>query len=150
MEYRFRNCALDTARFALCRDGHVIDVEPQVVKLLKYLIENRDRVVPRSELLERMFGRCVVTDNALRWQPDRISVEHVNESRIIDNKCRSLQFGIELHDSLNSHTRDNRFRFPPGDAGCEMICPGPDISPIRANLGQPFVRTTDFPIERNT
>lgn len=47
-----------------------------------------------------------------------ISVEHVNESRIIDNKCRSLQFGIELHDSLNSHTRDNEFRFPPG--GCEI------------------------------
>lgn len=65
MEYRFRNCVLDTARFALSRDGQVIDVEPQVLKLLEYLIENRDRVVPRSELLERMFGRRVVTDNAL-------------------------------------------------------------------------------------
>lgn len=56
---------LDTARFALENDDRKVDVEPQVLKLLQYLIENRDRVVSRTELLDKVFGRRIVTDNAL-------------------------------------------------------------------------------------
>lgn len=65
MQYRFGSFVLDTARFALDNDDRKVDVEPQVLKLLKYLIENRDRVVSRTELLDKVFGRRIVTDNAL-------------------------------------------------------------------------------------
>lgn len=63
---------------------------------------------------------ATIRDNQCDGSQTCISVEHVNESRIIDNKCRSLKFGIELHDSLNARTRENRFRFPPGEPGCEI------------------------------
>ena len=65
MRYRFGKFVLDTAKFALYDDGNKVDVEPQVLKLLNYLIENRDRVVSRTELLDKVFGRRIVTDNAL-------------------------------------------------------------------------------------
>ena len=65
MQYHFGNFVLDTAQYALFDDGHKVDLEPQVLRLLGYLIENRDRVVPRSELLDKVFGRRIVTDNAL-------------------------------------------------------------------------------------
>ena len=65
MQYRFDKYVLDTAQFALFIDGRKIDVEPQVLKLLEHLIENRDRVVSRDELLDKVFGRRGVTDNAL-------------------------------------------------------------------------------------
>jgi TolB-like protein/Tfp pilus assembly protein PilF len=65
MQYRFGSFVLDTAQFALDNDGRKVDVEPQVLKLLEYLIENRDRVVSRTELLDKVFGRRIVTDNAL-------------------------------------------------------------------------------------
>jgi len=65
MQYRFHRFCLDTAHFALYEEGKKLDLEPQVLRLLQYLIENRDRVVPRSELLDKVFGRRIVSDNAL-------------------------------------------------------------------------------------
>lgn len=65
MQYRFGTSLVDTARFELYRDGKKVDLEPQVLKFLIYLIENRDRVVPRDELLDKLFGRRIVTDNAV-------------------------------------------------------------------------------------
>lgn len=65
MQYRFGTFTLDMAQFALFDIERKVEVEPQVLKLLEYLVENRDRVVSRSELLDKVFGRRIVTDNAL-------------------------------------------------------------------------------------
>ena len=65
MLYRFGNHVIDTARFELIRNGSPVDVEPKVLKLLIFLIENRDRVVSRGELHPKLWGRRLVTDNAL-------------------------------------------------------------------------------------
>lgn len=65
MQYRFHNCVLDLAEFALYRDGDRVDLEPQVFRLLQYLLEHRDRVVPRGEIFDKVFAGRVVTDNAL-------------------------------------------------------------------------------------
>lgn len=63
--YRFGNCEIDSARFQLRRDGAVQAIEPQVLRLLLYLIENRDRVVTRAELFEKIWRGRVVADAAL-------------------------------------------------------------------------------------
>lgn len=65
MQYRFTDCVLDTARFSLVRAGERVEIEPQVLRFLVYLIENRERVISRDELLNKMFGQRIVTDNAL-------------------------------------------------------------------------------------
>jgi len=65
MQYRFKDFVFDTAQFELQRDGQSLDAQPQVLNLLTYLLENRDRVVTRAELIDKMFGQRVVTDNAL-------------------------------------------------------------------------------------
>ena len=65
MLYQFGEHELDTARFALSRCGQAVAVEPQSLRLLKYLIENRDRVVSRRELHNVLSGNRVVSDNAL-------------------------------------------------------------------------------------
>jgi TolB-like protein/Tfp pilus assembly protein PilF len=65
MLYRFGDCTLDMARFQLCRQGLPVRADPQVLRLLQFLIDNRDRVVSRSEIHQRMWGRRLVTDNAL-------------------------------------------------------------------------------------
>lgn len=65
MIYRFRDCELDTARFELRRDGVVQPVEPQVYRVLLYLLEHRDRVVTRDELFRTIWEGRVVADSAL-------------------------------------------------------------------------------------
>ena len=65
MVFQFNQITLDTAQYRLCLAGSPISVEPQVFDLLVYLLENRDRVVTRGELLENLWKDKVVTDSAL-------------------------------------------------------------------------------------
>ncbi len=53
--FAFEDCELDTARYELRRAGAVVHVEPQVFSVLAYLIEHRDRVVPKAELLDQVW-----------------------------------------------------------------------------------------------
>jgi DNA-binding winged helix-turn-helix (wHTH) protein len=51
MIYQFAGCTLDTARRELRLGDDLVAIEPQVVDVLMFLIEARDRVVSR-DLLE--------------------------------------------------------------------------------------------------
>ena len=63
--YRFDNFELDMARFELREDGAVRPLEPQVFALLSFLVERRDRLVPKAEIFEKLWDGRVVTDSAL-------------------------------------------------------------------------------------
>jgi DNA-binding winged helix-turn-helix (wHTH) protein len=65
MRYRFADCELDTDRMELTRGEQPVHLEPQVLNILAYLIQQRNRVVTRDELHQAVWGRKVVTDNAL-------------------------------------------------------------------------------------
>jgi DNA-binding winged helix-turn-helix (wHTH) protein/pimeloyl-ACP methyl ester carboxylesterase len=63
--YRFDDCQVDPRQFELRRGGDVVHVEPQVFALLAHLIEHRDRVVTKSELLDAVWGDRFVSESAL-------------------------------------------------------------------------------------
>jgi DNA-binding winged helix-turn-helix (wHTH) protein/predicted ATPase len=65
MIYRFGDCELDDRRYELRRAGAPRHVEPQVFEVLAYLVRHRDRVVPKTELLDEIWGSRFVTDSAL-------------------------------------------------------------------------------------
>ena len=65
MIHRFDNCELDTEMFELRRKGEVVPVQPQVFELLRYLVENRDRMVTRDELFSNVWSGRLVSDTAL-------------------------------------------------------------------------------------
>lgn len=65
MIYRFGQFVLDTSRFQLSRDGEAVPTEPRVLRLIAYLIENRDRAVSRTELLDRLWDSTDISDNSL-------------------------------------------------------------------------------------
>lgn len=62
---RFGPYELDLARFELNRRGMPVRVQPKVLDLLVYLIRNRERVVPKQELLESLWKGVVVSEDAL-------------------------------------------------------------------------------------
>lgn len=90
MRYHFNNFILDTAKFALYNGDRKVDFEPQVLKLLGYLIEYRDRVVSRTELLSKVFGRRIVTDNAL-------TVRIGTVRRAVDDSSKSQSVIATVH-----------------------------------------------------
>jgi DNA-binding winged helix-turn-helix (wHTH) protein/tetratricopeptide (TPR) repeat protein len=61
----FGTCELDVERRELRRDGKVVPVEPQVFDVLAYLLDHRDRVVPKTELLDEVWGDRFVSESAL-------------------------------------------------------------------------------------
>lgn len=64
-KYRFGEFELDTARHQLLRAGEPVHVEPRALDLLCHLVEHRDRVVPKSELLDEVWGDRFVSEAAL-------------------------------------------------------------------------------------
>jgi DNA-binding winged helix-turn-helix (wHTH) protein len=56
---------LDVARLRLLGPTGEIELRPKTISVLKYLIDNAGRVVPRRELLETVWANVVVTDDAL-------------------------------------------------------------------------------------
>ncbi len=65
MNYAFQNCVVDTSTFELHRKGRPIKLEPKVFDVLVYLIERRDRVVTKHELLDALWPGEAVSDSVL-------------------------------------------------------------------------------------
>jgi TolB-like protein len=65
MIYRFDKFELDLATFELRKDGAVVAIEPQVFSLLTVLIENRERLVGKDELIEKVWDGRIVSEAAL-------------------------------------------------------------------------------------
>jgi adenylate cyclase len=65
MRYQFNGFILDTAQFELSRGGAPIRAEPQVIELMALLVANRDRMVGKEEINEKVWGGRVVSEAAL-------------------------------------------------------------------------------------
>lgn len=65
MIYHFDNISLDTRSYQLHRAGQLQDIEPQVFDVLIALIENRDRMVSKDELIDLVWRDRVVSDTAV-------------------------------------------------------------------------------------
>jgi TolB-like protein len=65
MIYRFDGFELDLARHELRADGKVRPVEPQVFALLALLVGNRERMVSRDEIIEKVWDGRIVSDAAI-------------------------------------------------------------------------------------
>jgi len=65
MLYRFADHTLDGERRELLRGSEPISVEPQVFDVLVYLLENRDRVVSRDDLMSAVWNGRIVSESTL-------------------------------------------------------------------------------------
>ena len=65
MQFLFTDHILDTDRRELRRGGEPIDVEPQVLDVLIYLMENCERVVSKDDLIASVWEGRIVSDATL-------------------------------------------------------------------------------------
>jgi DNA-binding winged helix-turn-helix (wHTH) protein len=133
MKYAFDEWILDLDAFELRRDGEQIPLQPKVFDVLRHLVEHRDRVVPKSELLDQVWPDVHVNDNAVTW-----CITHLRKAL---GQERGQKKPIET-----VHGRGYRFtagvhRADP--AGPATIPPGPPPAPSSEAKGptggEPFV-----------
>lgn len=65
MRFRVDNHELESELRELSRDGVAIPMQPQVFDLLLFLIEQRDRVVSKDDLVARVWENRPISDSAL-------------------------------------------------------------------------------------
>jgi DNA-binding winged helix-turn-helix (wHTH) protein len=65
MQFVFAGHTLDTDRRELRRGSETVVLQPQVFDLLVYLVQNRDRVVSKDDLIEAIWGGRIVSDSTL-------------------------------------------------------------------------------------
>jgi TolB-like protein/cytochrome c-type biogenesis protein CcmH/NrfG len=104
MIYRFSGFCLDTTDFLLAKGGETVAVEPQVFNLLQFLIENRERVVTKDQLINAVWDGRIVSDAALnsRINAARRAVgdDGKTQSIIKTFARRGFRFVAEVDDSI--------------------------------------------------
>ena len=65
MIYLFDEFELDRSKVELRRNGTTVPVEPQVFALLLLLAENRERLVSRDEVIEKVWDGRIISESAL-------------------------------------------------------------------------------------
>src|SRR3974390_1600305 len=65
VRFIFGDQVLDVARRELSGAGEGVPIEPQVFDLLLYFLENRDRVVGKDELFDKVWDGRIVSESTL-------------------------------------------------------------------------------------
>ena len=65
MSYRFGDYVLDPQNYELSKNGAAVALEPQVFSLILLLIENRERVVTKDELIDKVWNGRIVSEATL-------------------------------------------------------------------------------------
>ena len=65
MTLGFGDCEIDLERRELWRAKRAVHVEPQVFDLLVYLVQNRDRVVSKDDVIASVWGGRIVSESTL-------------------------------------------------------------------------------------
>jgi DNA-binding winged helix-turn-helix (wHTH) protein len=66
MPYEFQGFRLDDERRELTFEGDEVSIQPKVFDVLLYLVEQRDRVVSKDELLDELWPGVAVADGSLK------------------------------------------------------------------------------------
>ena len=62
MRYDFRRCHLDTVNREVTLEGVAVHLSPKAFELLRLLIEDRPRVIPKAELMHRLWPDSFVEE----------------------------------------------------------------------------------------
>jgi DNA-binding winged helix-turn-helix (wHTH) protein/ATP/maltotriose-dependent transcriptional regulator MalT len=128
MTWRFAEFELDEDRRELRLRGREVVLQPRVLDVLVHLVRNRDRVVPKDELLEEVWSDAIVTESSLQ--------------RAVSLARTALRAG-GLPEAIRSYPRRGyRFRAEtaPGAAGTPETESAPGLSPGLAAAREAFAR----------
>ena len=139
MIFRFERLALDTDKFELVKDGQPVDVEPQVLSVLVHLLEHRERVVTRDELVESVWNGRFISDSAIssRIKSARRAIGDDGERQLLIRTIHGRGFRFVGEVTENTAAMPAR-----AEERAAAIPPDPIAATLRT--GPPMTRTSRF------
>jgi len=140
VQFLFGDHMLDVRRRELTRGSESVAVEPQVFDLLVYLVENRDRVVTKDDLIASIWGGRIVSESTLtsRINAARRAVNDTGDAqRLIRTVPRKgLRFVGDVH------CAEQNVAAQPHDGALRLSLPLPDrpaiaVLPFTNMSGEP-------------
>jgi DNA-binding winged helix-turn-helix (wHTH) protein/tetratricopeptide (TPR) repeat protein len=117
---------LDVAACELRRDGRTVPLQPRVFDTLRYLVEHRERLVAKQELIDALWGGQQLNAVAVPWSISHARKALGHDSRYIETvRGRGYRFVAEVREVPN--------RNAPG-----RLDPEPTALPT-ATTNEPFV-----------
>ena len=134
--YRFGAVELDVGRREIRVDGQRIETQPKVFDLLLYLIEHRDRIVDKAELMDALWPDGVVTEASLTQalkKARKIVGDDANRQSVIRTaQRRGFRFVADIEVATSERAPDAAPHAPAPDApppNSVAVLPFLDLSP---------------------
>jgi TolB-like protein/DNA-binding winged helix-turn-helix (wHTH) protein len=148
MTFAFAECELDPRRQELRRTGEVVHVEPQVFKLLLLLIENRDRIVSKDEILDAVWDGRIVSEAALSSRINavrRAIGDNGNDQALIRTlHKRGFRFIGEVRTITDEAARASAGLHRPSNRDSASDAPGPETAERPDSVLPPAARHGAF------
>ena len=102
MIYRFHDCEIDTDLYILRKSGRLLQLEPKVFDMLHYLVQHRERVVTKQELLARLWPNQHISEATLShalMNARKATGDSGQHQRVIQTiRARGYRFVAELEE----------------------------------------------------
>jgi TolB-like protein len=148
VKFLFADHTLDTTLRELRRGSEAVAVEPQVFDLLVYLVQNRDRVVSKDDLIASVWGGRIVTNSTLtsRINAARRAVgDSGGDQKLIRTIARK---GLRFVGTVHTHASGDEpatTAVPPPDEIHERPRPGLPLPDRPAIAVLPFINMSGDP-----
>ena len=120
--YEFGPFSLDAGKRLLLRNGEPVQLAPKVLETLLALIENRERVVTKDELLRQIWGDTIVEEGGLTRN---VSILR----RTLGEKPDEHQFIVTVPARGYQFVAQVRERHAIGESSGEPVIPEADVAP---------------------
>src|SRR6187397_2908085 len=140
MQFLVGDHTLDADRRELRRGAEPISVEPQVFDLLIYLVQHRDRVVSKDDLIASIWGGRIVSDSTLtsRINAARKAIGDSGEDqKLIRTVSRK---GLRFVGDVRTQSRDTQS----ADAATRQIDASAGLRPAASQPERPTIAVLPF------
>lgn len=127
MIYQFGEYELDLELYQLRYAGDLCRLEPKAFNVLRYLIEHRDRIVPKEELLAELWDSQYISDAALNsciMAARRAVGDSGNTQQVVQTqRGRGYRFIAPITERHTEVAHDRPPEMLTGDASASLPCP---------------------------
>src|SRR5947209_10682674 len=105
--FQFQGYTLDVAHNSLRVADREIPLRPKSFEVLRYLVENADRLVTKDELIKAIWPNVIVTDDALLHCVSEARRAMADSKQPLSRLCRAAVTGSQ-HQSYASRRMRRR------------------------------------------